>query len=600
MSKKLMNLMAMVAAGSVAGSVLASGFAKDMRIRQVKPWQGVFSVIPGCGCSKGLYCVIDLTGGTTAESYPVTYLSAVPFGGWTDEYKTTKLVLRRLEPGTFLMGSSSDEAGRYDDETKHQVTLTKGFYIGVFEVTQRQWELVMGTRPSWFNNSNCYATRPVEEVSYDMIRGASLGAQWPASNAVDADSFLGRIRAKTGLVFDLPTEAQWEYACRAGTTTMLNSGKNLASTEKDPKMGRVGRYWYNGGSSYDRSVSTDGATAKVGSYAPNAWGLYDMHGNVWEWCLDWWQSNPGTSAVTDPMGASSGSCRSPRGGSWHFDAQFCRSACRYHFYCYPSYGRNVLGFRLACSSLPKSESASGGQDSRSCCTVKDSAGDASTPAEASVVKSVYGPAVGDWHALLSDESGVHAGLFELSVTETGKASCRITTVAGTISLTPEVTLEPDEGVDGEGTISIGCLKKTGDETSGSLVRLEFDVRSAFVHYESSTWKNGETTTSVELYGAAGRRNVAMLTDSGFKTKFFDRCYTVVPGHLTLTVDKRGAVKVAGKLADGEKISASSFLLPSADGDSASVLVFTVPSNDKKQECVVLELHISPDGSASLL
>jgi len=302
----------------------------------------------GGGGSEGLYCIVDLSGGTSASSYPVTYVASVPSGGWSDEYKTTKLVLRRVDAGTFTMGSPSDELGRWDDETQHQVTLTKGFYIGVFEVTQRQWELVMGTRPSWFNNDTYYASRPVEQVSYNMIRGSSSGSQWPASNAVDADSFLGKIRAKTGLVFDLPTEAQWEYACRAGTTTALNSGKNLTSTVQDVEMAKVGRYWYNGGSGFSQSCDTSAATAKVGSYAPNAWGLYDMHGNVWEWCLDWWQSYLGTSAVTDPVGPASGDGRDLRGGNWRYDAILCRSASRDSIN--PSSGPYIFGFRLACSA----------------------------------------------------------------------------------------------------------------------------------------------------------------------------------------------------------------------------------------------------------
>jgi len=306
------------------------------------------TVTSGGGGSEGLYCVVDLSGGISAASYPVTYLTAVPSGGWSDEYKTTKLVLRRLDAGTFTMGSPSDELGRWDDETQHQVTLTKGFYIGVFEVTQRQWELVMGTRPSCFNNSAYYASRPVECVSYDMIRGSSSGSQWPASNAVDADSFLGKIRAKTGLIFDLPTEAQWEYACRAGTTTALNSGKNLTRTDQDAEMDKVGRYWYNGGSRCSQSCDPSAATAKVGSYAPNAWGLYDMHGNVLEWCLDWRQIDLGTSAVTDPVGPASGDGRDLRGGDWASYARYCRSALRIDFH--PSNEGSNDGFRLACTA----------------------------------------------------------------------------------------------------------------------------------------------------------------------------------------------------------------------------------------------------------
>lgn len=293
-----------------------------------------------------LYLVVDLSAGADAASYPVSCLADVPAGGWTDEYKTTKLVLRRIEAGSFTMGSPAGEVGRYDDyEAQHEVSLTKAFWIGVYELTQRQWELVMGNKPSYFSNASYYAARPVEQVSYNDIRGSSSGAQWPASNAVDASSFMGRLRARTGLEFDLPTEAQWEYACRAGTTTALNSGKNLTDTESDANMDEVGRYLYNGGSGFSSSCTTANGTAKVGSYLPNAWGLYDMHGNVYEWCLDWWQSSLGTSAVTDPKGASSGSYRVERGGGWYYAAQDCRSAIRCSIYCAPSGRSSYLGFR---------------------------------------------------------------------------------------------------------------------------------------------------------------------------------------------------------------------------------------------------------------
>ena len=296
------------------------------------------------------YCVIDLSAGPNASRYPVSYRDSPPTGGFnTDEFKTTKLVLRLIYPGTFTMGSPEGEKGRWGDETRHKVTLTKPFYIGLFEVTQRQWELVMGTRPSFFSNASYYAKRPVECVSYNDIRGSSKGSRWPASRAVDASSFMGRLRARAplgdGMVWDLPTEAQWEYACRAGTTTALNSGKNLANMDSDSYMGEVGRYWYNGGSVYSSSCTTAHGTAEVGSYRPNAWGLYDMHGNVWEYCLDWYRYDLGSSAVTDPKGASSGSHRLKRGGCWYDIAEGCRSA--YRVSCYPSKRNYYYGFRPA-------------------------------------------------------------------------------------------------------------------------------------------------------------------------------------------------------------------------------------------------------------
>ncbi len=288
-----------------------------------------------------LYCVVDLSGGTSATSYPVSYLADVPTGGWTDEYKTTKLVLRRVEAGSFIMG--------YDQtDESHRVTISQPFYVGVFEVTQRQWELVMGTKPSYFSNASCYATRPVERVSYNDIRGSSDGARWPSSSAVDATSFLGKLRAKTGVDgFDLPTEAQWEYACRAGTTSTYNDG---GDTEDDLKT--LGRYRDNGGSGFSSSCGTANGTAAVGSYVPNAWGLYDMHGNVWEWCLDWRHGS--LSYGTDPEGSSSGSYRVERGGGWNGSASYCTSSGRYSG-C-PSDAINAFrGFRLVRTLNNKTE-----------------------------------------------------------------------------------------------------------------------------------------------------------------------------------------------------------------------------------------------------
>ena len=243
--------------------------------------------------------------------------------------------MRWIPAGTFTMGSPKDELGRFDNEVQHEVTLTRRYYIGVFEVTQKQWNLIMGSNPS----ENQGDTRPVECVSYD-IRGTEKGAGWPrGGHEVDDGSFLGKLRSKTGLAFDLPTEAQWEYACRAGTTTALNSGKNLTDEDKCPYMAEVGRFRYNqsdGKGGYDKHT-------KVGSYQPNAWGLYDMHGNVWEWCLDWYGENP-RSAVTDPQGPDSGSGRVWRGGSWYDGAQFCRSTFRGSLD--PSYSYGFSGFRV--------------------------------------------------------------------------------------------------------------------------------------------------------------------------------------------------------------------------------------------------------------
>lgn len=185
----------------------------------------------------------------------------------------------------------------------------------------------------------------MERVSYDMLRGNDKGTEWPTGYEVDGTSFFGKLRAKTGLVFDLPTEAQWEYACRAGTTTDLNSGKDLSDKRECEEMAEVGRYNRN----YDdgKGGYTDAHTT-VGSYLPNIWGLYDMHGNVFEWCLDWFVQYTGDA--TDPKGGEEGEFRILRGGSFQDYAYCCRSAYRrdaqrsqgYHGFANFVYGLRVV------------------------------------------------------------------------------------------------------------------------------------------------------------------------------------------------------------------------------------------------------------------
>ena len=296
------------------------------------------------------YMVVDLSVGPAATNYPVSYLATVPTGGWTNTHKTTNMVLRRIPAGTFTMGSPTNELGRRTNETQRSVILTKDFYVGVFEVTQKQWERVTGNWPSYFSNATFRNSRPVEIVSYNDIRGTTLGTNWPASDTVDANSFIGLLRIKTGQSFDLPTEAQWEYVCRVGTTNALNSGYELSSTSNDSHLAEVGRYYFNGGSDNASGVSTVGGTASVGSYLSNAWGLYDMHGNVWELCLDWYEDSQ--LAVIDPLGAVSGAFRVGHGGGYISTADVCRAAFRSSYG--PSTRQSKLGFRVA---LPASQSA---------------------------------------------------------------------------------------------------------------------------------------------------------------------------------------------------------------------------------------------------
>lgn len=276
------------------------------------------------------YLVVDLSDGPFAGSYTISYLGAVPAGGWTDEYKTTRMVFRRIPAGAFTMGSPVEEDGRWFDEGQHPVVLSRDFYIGVFEVTQRQWERVMGNWPSYFSNAGCRDSRPVESVSYNDIRGSGTGAGWPANGNVDTGSFLGALRARTGTAADLPTEAQWEYVCRSGTIAALNSGYSVTN-DCDSHMDAVGRYWYNEGAEYpEKDVTTSAGTAQAGSCQSSAWGLYDLHGNVSEWCLDWYNYYLGT--VTDPKGPPDSIEYMPyrvcRGGDCLGSAYLCRSAAR--------------------------------------------------------------------------------------------------------------------------------------------------------------------------------------------------------------------------------------------------------------------------------
>ena len=289
---------------------------------------------------KPKYIAIDLSGGTAATHYPTEYLNEIPGGSWSDEYKTSKLVLRHIPAGSFIMGGRYTDYPGATNTNLHMVTLTKDFYMGVFEVTQRQWELVMGNRPSAFSNQTYYAARPVEQVRFIDVRGGVKGIMWPQSKEVDDGSFMGVLRAKSGMTgFDLPTEAQWEYACRAGTTTGLNSGKNCLQTS-GAELNEVARCasnsgWMENGNTWSASedlTDTSRATAKVGSYLPNGWGLYDMHGNVWELCLDITSTTNVSLQSIDPIGFNYGSSnrRAYRGGSWRHYADGCVSGHQDH------------------------------------------------------------------------------------------------------------------------------------------------------------------------------------------------------------------------------------------------------------------------------
>jgi formylglycine-generating enzyme required for sulfatase activity len=231
--------------------------------------------------------------------------------------RTFETALVRIPAGRFVMGSPSDEASRGADEVLHDVTLSQPFFIGAHEVTQREWRDVMGTSPSHF--AGCDAC-PVERVSDS-----------------DVDAFLQRLNSESSRFrYRLPTEAEWEYACRAGTKTPFSTGENLTTAQAN----------YNGNfpyAAFPRGVYR-ARTTPAETLAPNAWGLYDMEGNVWEWVSDWYGPYP-DGAATDPHGPASGSKRVIRGGSWYFDANSARCALRYTHR--PQDRGFSLGFRLA-------------------------------------------------------------------------------------------------------------------------------------------------------------------------------------------------------------------------------------------------------------
>jgi formylglycine-generating enzyme required for sulfatase activity len=228
----------------------------------------------------------------------------------------------KIPGGDFTMGSPESEPGRDSDEgPQHEVTVS-AFYMGEYEVTQKEWREVMGNNPSNFKGDDL----PVENVSwYDAAEYCNKRSQ--AEGLTPAYRINGKNvrwnRAANG--YRLPTEAEWEYACRAGTTTAYNTGDTITA----------------GQANYDWNI---GRTTAVGSYAPNPWGLYDMHGNVWEWCWDWYESY-GSAAQTDPAGPDTGADRVGRGGSWNFIGQNLRSA--YRSIIAPSDRFIDLGFRLA-------------------------------------------------------------------------------------------------------------------------------------------------------------------------------------------------------------------------------------------------------------
>ena len=257
-------------------------------------------------------------------SYTVALKKKPTFNGTVTLPGGVELKMVKIKAGSFMMGSPVGELGRSDIEKQHQVTLTRDFWLGETEVTQSQYEAVMNKNPSYFKKGGDY---PVETVTWDE-------AMEFCRRLTQIERDAGRL--PKGYEYTLPTEAQWEYACRAGTKTALNNGRNLTDEKYNcENLKEVAWYDYH---------NNESSTHPVRKKRENQWGLYDMHGNVLEWCSDWLGSYSDGPA-TDPTGLSAGSYRVLRGGSWVNFARRCRSACRFNYD--PSDSDNFVGFRLA-------------------------------------------------------------------------------------------------------------------------------------------------------------------------------------------------------------------------------------------------------------
>ncbi|HOA60875.1 MAG: formylglycine-generating enzyme family protein [Verrucomicrobia bacterium] len=285
----------------------------------------VWRVLAGVVVPSSVYDWVDQEAHTSERWYQVAAEPTVPL-----EMDSRRWVW--IQPGRFIMGSPTTERGRSSVEGPQTVvTLTRGFWLGKYEVTQREYLAVMGENPSLFASD---LNRPVESVRwYDATNYCGkLAAQERAAG-----------RLPTGYDFRLPTEAQWEYACRAGTTTRYSFGDALECDDRCAACSVAARYMCWCGSPGDQGYP-------VGRKLPNPWGLYDMHGNVYEWCHDRWMNFLPGGTVVDPVGPDSGSDRLIRGGSWYDQGQYCRSAARGGNW--PGIGANLLGFRVALVQVP--------------------------------------------------------------------------------------------------------------------------------------------------------------------------------------------------------------------------------------------------------
>ncbi len=272
--------------------------------------------------SSGDQLLYTATSGAYIASVP-----DVPTGSKTTNFNFATIPTSAIPAGTFTMGSPTTEVNRSSDETQHSVTLT-AFRMSKYEITNTQYAAFLNAKSIGSNGLYAAGAYPTQALIYaNTSWGLTYsGSQWaPVTGYENAPvinvTWYGAMEYATYIGGTLPTEAQWEYACRAGTATPFNTGDFLTNLQANYNWA----YPYNGGT--NTVITSPGKTQAVGTYAANAYGLSDMHGNVWEWCADRYGTYP-TTAQTNPTGATTGSYRVIRGGSWRNDAQFCRSAFR--------------------------------------------------------------------------------------------------------------------------------------------------------------------------------------------------------------------------------------------------------------------------------
>lgn len=337
------------------------------------------------------YMVVDIS--SAAQQNTQTYYPAVEFlpgaelgqrGAVTNNpaYKTSKLVMRKImaKGVNWTMGATASETQRDvvstdGREKTHPVALTSNYYIGIYEITQSQWSEVFpsSTARAFFTTEG--AMRPMEQVSYNEIRNSATATantefDWP--HDPNPASFLGLLEDRTGIKFDLPSEAQWEFAARSGRGSgYWNDGSAILNGISDANLAKLGRYLYNGGringsGEPTASSGVTNATAIVGTYKANDWGLYDMHGNVWEWCLDWLSNdisslsgavNIDSENPQSPLSAGTNAALPPnrvrKGGSWDFGAGYSRPSCRVGSRPNVNTGSTTgkaTGFRVVCTA----------------------------------------------------------------------------------------------------------------------------------------------------------------------------------------------------------------------------------------------------------